>query len=273
MSIGRGAIAAALTAVMVLAACGGSEARGMEESETVVALTGADVASAAREQIAASVVVTGTLNPYRIVEVRAQVPGVLTDLRVDRGSAVREGEVLARIQAEGIRSQAASAQAAVASARANLALARRQLESADKLHAAGAMSDIEHQQARTAYEAAEAQVAAARAQEASAAESARRATVTSPIRGEISARVVSEGEAVSPGDALLTVVDARTLELAGQVPVNQATTVRSGMPVEFTIDAFPGRVFTGEVARVEPTADPDTRQVGVYVRLPNADRS
>ena len=41
------------------------------------------------------------------------------------------------------------------------------------------------------------------------------------------------------------------------------------MPVEFTIDAYPGRLFTGSVARVEPTADPSTRQVGVYVRLPN----
>jgi RND family efflux transporter MFP subunit len=83
---------------------------------------------------------------------------------------------------------------------------------------------------------------------------------------------VSEGEAVNVGQALFTVVDARTLELAGQVPAAQAIGIRAGMAVEFTIDGIGGRVFHGTVARVEPTADPATRQVGVYVRLPNADR-
>ncbi|HEX6307081.1 MAG TPA: efflux RND transporter periplasmic adaptor subunit, partial [Longimicrobiales bacterium] len=48
-----------------------------------------------------------------------------------------------------------------------------------------------------------------------------------------------------------------------------ATRVQRGQRVEFTVDAYPGQVFEGEVARVEPTADPATRQVGVYLRLPN----
>ena len=85
--------------------------------------------------------------------------------------------------------------------------------------------------------------------------------------------MVSEGEAVNPGQALFTVVNTDYLELAGQVPVNQAARVRAGQPVEFSLAAYPGRVFRGEVARVEPTADPATRQVGVYVRLPNRDRA
>jgi RND family efflux transporter MFP subunit len=272
MRIKRSAAAAALVLLLGAGGCGrGSEAEVVERA-TVVALDPADVAVARIEDVGAGVTVTGTLNPYRIVEVRAQVPGVLSDLRVDRGDAVGQGVVLARIEAEGIRGQAASAQAAVASAQAGLALARRQLESAEKLYAAGAMSAIEFEQARAAHAAAEAQLAATRAVSAGAGESARRATVTAPIQGEISARTVSEGEAVNVGQALFTVVDARTLELAGQVPAVHAIGIRAGMAVEFTIDAIGGRVFHGTVARVEPTADPATRQVGVYVRLPNADR-
>jgi membrane fusion protein, multidrug efflux system len=216
--------------------------------------------------------VTGTLEPYRQVEVRAQVPGVVAELRVDRGDAVGSGQLLARIEAEGIRGQAASARAGVASAEANLALARRQLESARTLHAAGAMSDIEFEQAQAAFEAAQAQLAAAEAQAVGAGESARRASVSAPIAGEISDRTVSEGEAVNVGQALLTIVNSSFLELEGNVPVNDAVGIRAGMPVEFTIDAYPGRTFSGTVARVEPTADPGTRQVGVYVRLPNQDR-
>src|SRR5690606_21047335 len=109
-----------------------------------------------------------TLNPYRIVEVRAQVPGVVANLRVDRGDAVRDGQTMAVIQAEGIRSQAAGAVAGAAAAEANLALAQQQLESARTLHGAGAMSDIDLRAAQASFEAARAQLASANAQAAGA---------------------------------------------------------------------------------------------------------
>jgi membrane fusion protein, multidrug efflux system len=67
----------------------------------------------------------------------------------------------------------------------------------------------------------------------------------------------------------MTIVNTSTLELAGRVPVDQAGGIRVGQPVEFLLDAFPGRTFRGTVARKDPAADPSTRQVGVYVRLPN----
>ncbi|HEX7048743.1 MAG TPA: efflux RND transporter periplasmic adaptor subunit [Longimicrobiales bacterium] len=272
----RGTYTIAAAALVIAAAgCGAgkapAEAAAIEAGAetTAVVLSPRDVAVAERSTIRGSVVLTGSLNPYRVVEVRAQVPGLIGQLRVDRGSAVRRGQVMATIEAEGIRSQAAGARAAVAAAEANRVLAQQQLESARKLHEAGAMSDIDFKSAEAAFEAAQAQLAAAQAQAASAIESAQRTTIEAPITGEVSRRMVSEGEAVSPGDALFTVVNTDTLELAGQIPVDQAARVRVGMPVEFTLDAYAGRVFRGEVARIEPTADPATRQVGVYLRLEN----
>ena len=266
----RGASAALL---VVLSACGGDgeqEAGAVTTEEGVVVLGPGDLAQAQVDTLSAGAVVSGTLEPYLQVEVRAQVPGVVTNLRVDRGDAVRQGELLARIEAEGIRGQAASARAGVAAAEANLALARRQLDSSRRLYEAGAMSEMEFRQAQAAYEAAQAQLAAAEAQALGAGESARRASVESPINGVVSQRTVSEGEAVNPAQPLFTVVNTSQLELAGRVGVEAASQIRPGMPVEFRIDAYPGRVFSGTVARVEPTADPATRQVGVYVRLPNA---
>lgn len=275
--LGRYGAGAGVVAVLLgLAACGGNrgaEAETATSAEPVVALAPEDVATVHVDTFQTGVVVSGTLEPYRDVEVRAQVPGVVSDLRVDRGDAVHEGESLARIEAEGIRGAAESARAGVAAAKAQVALARRQLDSARKLHEAGAMSDLEYQQAQAGYEAAQAQLAAAQAQAAGAGESARRATVTAPISGEVSKRTVNEGEAVNPGQALLTIVDASQLELAGQVGVDEALDIRRGMPVVFQVAAFPGREFRGQVARVEPTADPSTRQVGVYARLPNAGRA
>ncbi len=253
-------------------ACGG-RAKGAGDALNTVVLAPTDVATAARETIGEGVSVSGPLNPYHVAEVRAQVPGVLTDLRVDRGSRVTAGEVMAQIQADGIRSQAASAKAGVAAAQAGLAVATKQLESSKKLHGAGAVSDFDLQQAQAGYDAAQAQLAAAHAGEAAASEAARHASVVAPFAGEVSVRTVNQGEAVNPGQSLLTVVDPSYLEFQGTVPVEQATDVRAGQEVEFGLDAYPGRVFRGTVARVDPTASAQTRQVGVYVRLGNEKRA
>jgi RND family efflux transporter MFP subunit len=88
----------------------------------------------------------------------------------------------------------------------------------------------------------------------------------------VSKREVNLGEAVNPGQALFTVVDARTLELAGEVSVQTAAKLKPGARVEFDVEACPGERFAGRVARVEPVADPDTRRVGVYLQLANDGR-
>ena len=269
----RWMVGAVLGLSLTTAACGPDETAGAAPDNSAIVLAASDLATAETSEIAGGIVLTGTLNPYRIVEVKAQVPGTISTLNVDRGDAVRSGQTLALIRAEGIQGQAEGAAAGVAAAQAGLALAEQQLESARTLFEAGAMSSLDFRAAQTNHEAARAQLAAARAQAAGAGEQARNATVTAPISGEVSNRQVSQGEAVNVGQNLFTVVNSSTLELAGQVAVAQATRVRAGAPAEFTIDAYPGRVFRGTVARVEPTADPATRQVGVYLQLPNDDRS
>lgn len=266
---------AVLALVALLAACGGSDqqAQATVDTSDVIVLQPTDVATAQLESVAQGVLLTGTLNPYRIAEVRAQVPGMVSAIRVDRGDPVSAGQVMAVLDAQGIRSSAAGARAQVAAAEANLALAQQRYESSRKLYEAGAISQIDFQAAQAALEAARGQLAAAQAQSASASESARQATITAPFAGEVSSRMVNVGEAVNPGQALFQVVNSTALELAGQIPVRAASSVQRGQPVEFTIDAYPGQVFVGEVERVEPVADPTTRRVGVYLRMPNTGRT
>lgn len=262
-----------LAAVLLLAGCRGdgtADAAPETVADTLV-LGAQDVATAERGALTTGVTLSGSLDPYRVVEVRAQVPGIVQAIRADRGESVRQGSVMAVIEAEGIRGQATGARAAVAAAEANLALASQQLESARTLYDAGALSEIDFRGAQAAYEAARAQLAAARGQAAGASEQARRATVSAPITGQVSRRQVSQGEAVNPGQALFTIVNTQFLELAGQVPVTDAAGVKVGQPVEFSLVSQRGRTFRGEVARVDPTADPSTRQVGVYLRLSNTD--
>lgn len=260
---------------VLLAGAGCSEAGSAEpeQAETpaarAVLLGTRDVATVTRGTLEEGITLTGTLEPYRRVDVKAQLPGTLSRLNADRGERVTEGEVLAVIDAEGVRSQAASAEAGVASAQAALALAERQLESARTLYEAGALSQIEFEQAKTGYEAAKAQLSAAQSAATGATEQASRTTVRSPLDGVVSNRLVEAGEVVNPGQTLYTVVNTSQLELKGEVPVSQAVHLKVGQEVVFSIDAFPGQTFRGAVARIEPTADPGTRKIGVYLRMAN----
>jgi RND family efflux transporter MFP subunit len=271
----RRPLGAAVAALLVLgaAACGGGEGEAAEPraaaQENVTVLGPRDVAAVETTQLAAGVALTGSLEPYRVAEVKSQVPGVLRGLSVDRGSAVGSGQVLARIEAQGVTSQAAGARSGVAAAQAQLSLARRQLESARTLYQAGAMSELDFRAAEAQYEAAQAQLAGARSTATGASEAAGRTAVRAPFGGIVSQRTANEGEAVNVGQTLLTVVNSDFLELRGQVPVDQANLVRPGQPAEFTLTAFPGRTFSGTVARVDPVADAATRQVGVTLRLRN----
>ncbi len=268
-----GLVAAALL-VVAAAACGGGEGEAAEagaaaEQENVTVLGPRDVAPVEATQLAAGVALTGSLEPFRIAEVKAQVPGVVRGLAVDRGSRVGAGQVLARIEAQGIQSQAAGARSGVAAAQAQVSLARRQLESARTLYQAGALSELDFRAAEAQFQAAQAQLAAARSNATGASEQAGRTAVTAPFAGSVSERTVNEGEAVNPGQTVLTVVNSDFLELRGQVPVDQANQVRPGQPAEFSLTAFPGRTFGGTVARIDPVADAATRQVGVTLRLRN----
>lgn len=264
-------LALCLAGASALAACTSSDdAKAEPKGPPPIVLSAQDVAEARIADVTTGVLLTGTLEPAERAAITAQVAGTLGPFSVDRGSRVRRGQRLTTIQAAGVRSQAAGARANVAAAEAQLAMARTQRDGQQRLYEAGAISRVQYENALATYAAAEAQVAAARAQAAVASEAASYTVVTAPLTGVVSERPAEPGEAVASGDPILTIVNTATLELAGRIPVDEAGTVRVGQPVTFRLDAFPGREFKGSVVRKDPAADPSTRQVGIYVRLPNS---
>lgn len=260
-----------LSAGVAASGCSSPEtAKSDSTAASPVVLSPQDVVEARIADIASGVLLTGSLEPAEQATITAQVAGTIGPIAVDRGSQVRRGQRLTTIQAAGVRSQAAGARASVAAAEAQLALARTQRDGQQRLYEAGAVSRVQYENAQAMFAAAEAQVAAAKAQAAVAEEAAGYTVVTSPLTGIVSDRPADPGEAVASGDPILTVVNTSTLELTGRVPVDAAGSVRVGQPVTFRLDAFPGREFRGTVARKDPAADPASRQVGIYVRLPNS---
>jgi RND family efflux transporter MFP subunit len=209
--------------------------------------------------------------PEREAAVRAQVGGSVLQTFVDQGQAVKAGQTLGRIESGGLQDVYLSARSGVTAASNNADIARRELARAEKLLAAGAIAERDIEQARRSAISANAALADARARLATAQKQVGNTVITAPISGIISDRQVSAGDVVQPGALLVTVVDPSSMRLEGSVPAEQLSQVKLGAPVTFTVNGYPGRTFTGKVTRINPTADPATRQVRIVVSIPNAE--
>ena len=217
--------------------------------------------------------ISGTLEPEREAVLRAQVPGSVLQTYADQGQAVNAGAVLARIDATGIQDAYTSARAGLIAARNVADVAAKDLARNQKLLAAGAIAERDIDQSRRASIAAQAALEDANSRLASAQKAYRSTTVTAPFTGVVSERPVSAGDVVQPGSALFTVVDPSSMRLEASVPAEQLASIRIGVPVNFTVSGYPGRQFVGRIVRINPTADPTTRQVRIYVSIPNAGRA
>jgi RND family efflux transporter MFP subunit len=241
-------------------------------SETIV-VGPENIAVAKTGSIMAGPALSGTLEPEREAVLRAQVQGSVLQTYADQGQAVGAGTVLARIDASGIQDAYSSARAGVVAARNSADIAARDLARNEKLLAAGAIAERDIEQARRASIAAQAALEDANSRLASAEKAYRSTTVTAPFGGIVSERPVSSGDIVQPGTLLFTVVDPSSMRLEASVPAEQLSEIRVGVPVTFTVSGYPGRDFVGRIVRVNPTADPTTRQVRIYVSIPNAGRT
>ena len=90
-----------------------------------------------------------------------------------------------------------------------------------------------------------------------------------PLTGVVSDKTANTGDVVAPGAALFTVIDPSSMRLESSVPSDQMALLRVGAPVEFAVRGYPGQTFTGRIERISPQADPVTRQVAIFVTIPN----
>src|SRR5207253_6732139 len=93
----------------------------------------------------------------------------------------------------------------------------------------------------------------------------------SPLSGIVAKRHVQPGEKVAIEAPLVTIVDLRDLEVQAMVPAIDVPALKIGMPVEFNVDGFGERRFTGRIERINPATEAGTRAILVFVGLPNPD--
>jgi membrane fusion protein, multidrug efflux system len=259
-----------LGVVTATTACDRDEARAEAASNNVVVVGPENVAVVRLQDVRTGPSLSGSLQAEQEATVRAELSAAVVQTYAEVGQRVGRGAILARLDDRAIRDSYLSAQTAVTTAQNNYTVAARELSRAQTLAKAGAIADRDVEYARNAAAAASAQLANARAVYANAAKQLSYTQIRAPFAGVVSQRQVSAGDVVSPGGAMFTVVNPASMRLEASVPANQLSSVRVGLPVEFSVTGYPGRLFAGRITRVSPTADPATRQVGIVATIPNA---
>jgi len=268
-------------------------------------------AQVTRGDLMASISATGTVEPEEVVDVGAQVAGRIMAFGkdkngkpVDYGSVVEPGMVLARIDdslyvsdVESVKAQLAQNKAQVQYAQANLEQfkaklyqATRDWDRAQKLGPSDALSQADYDAAQSAYETAKANVdvgkaAVVQAQKAVAqsAASLRRAqqnldycTIVSPVKGVIVDRRVNIGQTVvsslSAPSLFLIAKDLTRIQVWASVNEADIGNIHPGQPVTFTVDAYPGATFHGEVGKIRLNATM-TQNVVTYTVEVNTDNA
>src|SRR5688500_5807485 len=203
--------------------------------------------------LAREIMVAGILSPVRTVGVNAQLGGALTSVRVEEGDIVREGQVLAEVDARELAAQLRSAQA-------SLELAKSTAERSAVLFKDRVVTAAEHERDQAALAAAQATYDALRTRIGYA-------QVRAPTSGVITEKRVETGDVVGSQARLFTVADVSTLVVRVQVSELDITGIREGQTAGVTIDALAGSRFQGTIRRIFPAADSATRMVPVEVAL------
>lgn len=250
------------------------------------------LATIQRGDIEDQVSATGSLQPRNYVDVGAQVSGQLRKLLVEVGSEVREGDVLAEIDAEtsiakvdASRAQLRAQEAQLAERELTLAKAERDLQRQKNLMAEDATTAETLQNADTAVRTARVQIQSLKAQMDQLRASMRIeeanlkfTRIFAPMGGTVVSITARQGQALNVNQSaptLLRVADLSMMTVQTQVSEADVSKLRVGMPVYFTTLGGQGRRWYGQLKRIEPTPTV-TNNVVLYNALfevPNNNRS
>jgi RND family efflux transporter MFP subunit len=254
----------------------------------------------------------GTLLSPDQAKVSSEVAGIVRDVPVQLGTEVRAGDVLVRLEPKELQLALERAESALRQTEAQLGIdrgrdrqppsdeeiasvrqaianrddARNTFSRAQQLNGRGLMSKVDYDTAETRLKVAEANYQAAldnvrslkaqlqdrRAAFELAQKKLADAVVRAPVSGAVAERLVQPGEYLRENTQVVTIVQVNPLKLKTAIQERHAGVIRAGQTVEFTVEAFPDRKFTGQIAYVSPAVDQATRTFPVEALVDNPDR-
>lgn len=201
----------------------------------------------------------GSLQAVRQATVAPEVAGRVTRLHFESGARVKSGDPLMQLNDE-------TEQASLLALKAQSRLAEVSLERAVDLRRNSVGSQATVDQARSSYDEA---VANIRKTEVAISQK----LVRAPFDGELGIRKINLGEIVSPGTAIVTITDLSVLYVNVTLPEQEQSKVRLGQEIRVTVDAYPGRTFSGKITSIDPQVAADSRTLKVQGTVENADRA
>ena len=249
-----------------------------------------ELASVVSKSLSRVIDLPGEFQPFQAVSLHAKVRGYVERVLVDRGSEVKQGQLLAELSAPEMTAQIVEAESKVQAAESDKAQAEAQLAAAestsDRLKKAsetpGAIAGNELIQAQKQVEAAQALVQS-KGRVIESAQAAVRSLkdleaylkITAPFAGVVTDRLVHPGALVGPGPdpVLLVIQDVAHLRLVVAVPEENVGGLVPKAHVDFHVPAYPERVYSGTVARIAHALDPKTRTMAVELDVFNRDGS
>ena len=270
-----------LCAALALAACGkggsagstaataaGQAASGAAAlaSAPVLLLSPQDLQTVAAGAAGEGPVITGSIQPEKRADLRAEVAAVVTQVLKGNGEAVKRGELLIRLDDTAIRESLQSAQASARAAAQAFEQAERSVQRLKTLQNQGMTTVQALEDAEVRRNNAQSELAASRARVATAQQQLRRTEVRAPFDGIVSERKASVGDTAQVGKELLKVIGPSSMRFEGLVSADRMRSLKVGQAVSFRVNGYASDGdFNGRVRRIDATADPTTRQVSVIV--------
>ncbi|MFL6659026.1 MAG: efflux RND transporter periplasmic adaptor subunit [Massilia sp.] len=236
-------------------------------------LSKGDVVAVEARALSINLPLSGSLAPLAQATVKSKTSGAVTEASLREGMTVSVGQVLARLDGADQAARVAQQQAMLDEANARLALAQKNNQNSQALLKQNYISQNSYDTTQNSVALALASVKAAQAQLQMARIAQNDTAIRSPMNGVISKRHVQAGEKLSPDMPVYTIVDLQQLTLEAQVPASEIPRVKVGQEVQFKVDGFDGRNFSGKVARISPTAEMGSRAMLVYISVNNADHA
>lgn len=231
----------------------------------VLLLSPEDLLTLSPSLLAGGPVVTGSVQPERRADLRAEVAAVVMQLLKENGEAVRAGDLLMRLDDTAIRDSLVAAEETVRAATQAFEQLERQVQRQKTLQAQGMISTQALEDAEVRRNNAQSDLVAARARVVSARQQLARTLVRAPFDGLVSERKVSVGDTVQVGRELVKVIDPRSMRFEGLVSADRLSELKVGQPVVFRVNGVTEGDFAGKLRRIDAAANATTRQVAVVV--------
>lgn len=231
-------------------AAGGPRGGGMPAMQVVAV-------EAKSQPVTEALSLVGSIAANELVEIKPETEGIVQEILFEEGKAVEQGQMLIRLDDTKLS-------ASLAEAESNFKLSEANFERAKQLFKDTLISKQEFDQASATFDLNRATLELKKRQ-------LKDTRVLAPFAGQTGARQISPGQVITRDTVLTTLVDLDPVKVEVNVPERYLQQLKIGQALEFTVAAFPGQKFKGEVYFISPQIDASLRTALVKARIPNAD--